>query len=239
MHIARLPYFLPLLLFLGSFAISQQAVAQSDWTPIPARDVLLEVYYHSDLESDRQQLAAAEQFAAARKGLRVVARDLTDNPKNQERLAKVLTHYQLPAETHPAIYGCNRVIHGLTKPEDVGEALKTLLRFDVYTRAGCHRCDEAKELLPGFLEQYPAFELHYLDIGTNSKWLQELNQLVKVHRQAAASTPAMHFCNQLQIGFDRTNVTPDRLHKALGRWTVPAKSESTKKVSEVTGRRPF
>jgi len=233
----------PLVRTAGIFLVwllsTSTLVAQQDWKPIPARDVLLEFYYRAEVAADQDLLAAAQDFAGKRPGLRLVARDLSNNPKNEERLEKVLEHYQLPTATRPAIYGCNQVIYELEAPEKLEQQLRSLLRYDVYTRDGCHRCDEAKELLPEFLKQYPAFELRFLNISKSPESLTELNRLVEKHHQAAASTPAMHICNQLLIGFDRTNATPERLHKTLGRWTVAAKTEQPKQVSEVTGQRPF
>lgn len=230
------------LTVLCTMSLCGSGVAQSDWNPIPPRSALLEVYFSSENEVDKQLLASVETFAKQRGGIRIVARDLVDNPKNSERLSQVLKHYRLPADTSPAIYGCNQVLFDLADEDSLRTQLEQMFRYEVYSRAGCHRCDEAKELLPEFLEQYPAFRLRIRDVGVDSKALADLNQLLERERHGGASTPAMHVCNQLLIGFDRTNATPERLHKTLSRWTVPSTPESSPdppQVSEVTDRAPF
>jgi hypothetical protein len=222
--------------------LAGETIAQSDWQPIPPRLALVEVYYHSNVAAENSLLSTVETFAEKRGGIRVVARDLVENPKNAERLAQVLQHYKLPPETEPAIYGCNQVLSNLKSDDSLQARLEQMFRYDVYSRAGCHRCDEAKELLPGFLEQYPAFRLRIRDVGTDPQALADLNRLLELEKHGGASTPAMHVCNQLLIGFDRTNATPERLHKTLKRWTVPAKTDSATeppRVSEVTNQFPF
>jgi hypothetical protein len=79
-----------------------------------------------------------------------------------------------------------------------------------------------------------------------------MNELVSKYKAAAASTPVIHFCNSIQIGFDRSSATTDRLRKAMDRWTVEAPKEESKSVPknsagnakkdsvpEVTSRPPF
>ncbi len=237
---AMLPIHLALSLLPGSlFCLPAELFAQSDWTPIDPRFALVEVYYRSDIPAEQQQLEAVETFSKERGGIRVVARDLADNPRNQERLVKVLEHYQLPNDTIPAIYGCNLV---LSKPADeaaLKAGLEKMFRYEFFSRAGCQHCDEAKELLPRFLQQYPAFRLRVRDVGADSVALGELNEMLAREKHGGASTPAMFVCNQLLIGFDRTNNTPKRLHDTLSRWTVPNKPAKREQASEVADEAPF
>lgn len=222
--------------------LSSPLAAQSDWTPIAPRSALVECYFHSDREDEKRQLATLEAFAKERGGIRVVPRDLANNRKNRERLDQILKHYKLPPDAQPAIYGCNQVILNIEDEDSIQRQLDQMFRYEVFSRAGCHRCDEAKELLPKFLEQYPAFRLRIRSIDVEPGALADLNKLLEREPHGGASTPAMHVCNQLLIGFDRTNATPARLHKTLSRWTVPTTPESspdTPQVSEVTDRAPF
>ncbi len=239
------PTLLPLRLALGLLllhicGLPSVLLAQSDWTPVPPRSVLVEVYYRSDTPADQGQLESVKRFAESRGGISVVARDLADTPKNRERLAKVLEHYELPADSIPAVYGCNLVLSQLADEAALTAGLEKMFRYDVYSRAGCQHCDEAKELLPEFLQQYPAFRLRVRDVDTDSVALKELNQLLAQEKHGGASTPAMFVCNQLLIGFDRTNNTPRRLHQTLSRWTVPDQKQTpADQAPEVADQLPF
>jgi len=64
-------------IFLAWLLSFSNATAQQDWKAIPARDVLLEFYYRSDVLADQKLLAVAEEFANKRTDLRLVARDLS------------------------------------------------------------------------------------------------------------------------------------------------------------------
>jgi hypothetical protein len=72
------------------------------------------------------------------------------------------------------------------------------------------------------LADYPALELSIRYVNRDAEALNAMNETVRLHRTSAASTPVMHFCNQVMIGFDRSSATTERLRKALERWTIDA-----------------
>jgi glutaredoxin len=195
------------------------AVAQSS----QQRNVLLEVYYTSGDALGEQYLAQAKAMAATRPGILVVPRDLRDNPANAERLKKIEIHFQIQKPSNPIIYGCNRVIRDVTETKALQSELEAALRFEVFARDGCSRCQAAKEVLPKFLEQYPALELSIRYVNRESSAMNEMNEIVRRHKTSAASVPVLHFCNQVQIGFERSSASTERLRKSLDRWTVAGK----------------
>ncbi len=217
------------------------SIAAAEW--LATRDVLLEVYYSSDDPRGAMYISETERFAQRRPGIRVVARDLKGNDANADRLKKIADHFLFEASAGPVIYGCGQVIRTATDAGAVEEQLAGMLRFEVFVRDGCSRCAAAKEILPSFLKTYPGFELVYRSVNRDSNAVNEMNSLVRRYKASAASTPIMHFCNQIQIGFDRSTATTERLRKGLERWTLdtppPPPVNDKIKVSEVTPRPPF
>ncbi len=133
---------------LGQSAqVPEDNVAQS-------RCVLLEIYLKAGEPESERVLAEVRAFEKVRDGLTVVVRDVTGNEKNQTRLNNIQSHFKIEQASLPLIYGCNRTIYRPSELKDVAEQLKLLLRLDVFVRAGCQRCAEAKRVLPGILGVY-------------------------------------------------------------------------------------
>ncbi len=113
----------------------------------------------------------------------------------------------------------------------------------MYTRIGCHRCEQAKAYLPSLQHQFPGLQIVYREITGDWSARQELQDLVRQHQQAASSTPVFHLCNRLIVGFD-PSTTGRRLEQTLQRWAtdcVPADTagQGVNEAHEVAAGRPF
>jgi glutaredoxin len=219
---------------MGWFVDSQRTFAQSTPQPVQGaaaqaadetapRCVLLEVYLEAGQPESERVLAAVREFEKQRDGLTVVVRNVTDNTKNQTRLKNIQTHFKIQQASLPLIYGCNRAIYTPQDLADVPKQLAQMLRLDVFVRAGCQRCAEAKRILPGIMRAYPAITLRLRDIEVDVNARNELNAIVQKQRAGAVSVPVVYGCEQLIIGFDRLETTGQRIEELFKRWTVPCR----------------
>ena len=183
--------------------------------------VALELYVESRRPESKTAERAVNTVIEGRHGVNVRVRDL-DGPegdKQRDRLAAVARHFRFDAHNTPVVYGCNRVIVGISDAEELRTRLQTMLRLDVYVRSGCSRCAKAKPFLDSLQARYPGFELRQRDLVRDSRARTELDELVRRHQQAAASVPVFHFCDQLIVGFDHETTTGRRIEKILAHWT--------------------
>jgi len=233
-HCFSYSLFVAVLASTGWFLSSQRAFAQSTPRPArvaaseatdetPPRCVLLELYLEAGQPESERVLAEVREFEKVCDGLTVVVRTVTSNPKNQTRLMSIKTHFKIQQASLPLIYGCNRAIYTPQDLADVSKQLKQMLRLDVFVRAGCQRCDEAKRILPGIMRTYPAIELRLRDIGIDVNSRNELNAIVQKQRAGAVSVPVAYGCEQLIVGFDRLETTGQRIDELFKRWTVPCR----------------
>ena len=184
------------------------------------RTVIVELYH--DGQDDRTQRADAvlSKLASTRCGLLLIRRDLNE-PKNQLRHAAIAKHYRLPAHDLPVVYGCNRAVTLDKNIKAFAAECEQMLKMTVYVRRGCTRCARAKEFLTTYVERYPAIQLVYRDLVTDRTAVAEINRLVQKHRKHAVSVPTFYLCDQLLVGFDRSETTGRRLDELLERWTTP------------------
>jgi glutaredoxin len=213
--------------------------------------IIVELYLADDQAESKLASEAAKKVSSSRPGLLLVTRSVTSDPAAQERLQRISSYYRLTESTTPLIYCCNRAIRSCPTANDFERQLQDALRVEIFTRTGCPHCDAAKSYLPSLLKKFPGLEVTYRDIGVDAGAMNDLNELVRMHRKAATSTPVFHVCNQLLVGFDRVETTGARLEKALQIWTtncpppetseVPAKDSepSPNAVQEVTATAPF
>jgi glutaredoxin len=215
------------------------------------RCVLVEFYYRSTTPSDVAAVEHLQKFQAKHPGLHFALRDLVGNDKNQSRLEQLAEHFKFNSTEVPVLYSCNRVMYSPASGQSWSSLLESTLQFDVYTRAGCSRCQAAKEYLVTLLKRYPALKVRYREITTDRLARQDLDSLVIKFKSAATSTPVFHLFDTLVVGFESSNSSGPRLEKSLKKWTIdcpPNKPTEPavqnlrsrdNKVSEVTDFAPF
>lgn len=243
-------------LSIGGLAFAYGALAQEQATGNSAvgpssRCVIVEIYVADDQAESKLALEAANNLVARRPGIIVSTRTITSDSAAKDRLKRIADYFRIAAPSTPFLYCCNRAIQSGKTAEDFEQQLQAALRVEVFTRTGCQHCAAAKAYLPSLLKKFPGLEVTYRDISNDVGARNALNELVRRHRQAAASTPVFHVCNQLIVGFDRAETTGQRLEQVCERWTAncpaPRPSDDTKKdsqpsttaVQEVTATAPF
>lgn len=194
--------------------------------PSPIRHVFLEIYVRSGEPESDAVCQVVSRILERRRGVFLRVQDL-NGPRGaelQRRLDQIARYYAIESSRWPIIYGCNSVITEKNDASRLASRLEELLRIDVYAREGCPHCRDAKAYLQRLPGMYPGFEIRIRDIGQDAQARQELSRLVQKHRQAAASVPVFHLCNQLIVGFDSPDTTGKRIEAVLNHWTQPARN---------------
>lgn len=197
------------------------ALAMSAAAAEPPRCVVIDVYTHETAVAEEPAFAAAEAFAAGRRGVVVVRHFLDASPEDRAALDKLAARHRFDAAATPVVHACDRVIHGTTDADAIDAALRAALTVELFVRPGCPHCADAKDWLPGLLARHPALEPVIRDLVAEPAARTRLADLVRRHRMAAASAPAFHLCNRLGIGFDDADRTGRRLEALLVPWTRP------------------
>lgn len=207
---------------IGLTTVVQAQERSSGKTP-EQRSIIIEVFVDRNNPQHLSVLQGAESYVRQREGTRLRVQDLAGDKSQQvaDRLAQVAEAFRIREPKLPMVYCCNQVLPGLSNSIEFQRKLNETLRFDVYVRAGCGRCAAAKSFLAGLEKTYPGFELRYREISRDFQVQQALSELVKRYRQAAASVPVFHFCNQIIVGFNTAETSGQRILKVLNYWTFP------------------
>lgn len=207
--------------------------------PSQTRHIALEIYVRSGEPASDVALRVVTDFLKGRAGVSLRVQDLNGarGEELQRRLGQIGEFFAIDPSRLPIIYGCNSLIAGEADASRLSSRLAEMLRIDVYVRDGCPHCRDAKAYLERLRSIYPGFEIRIRDIGSDAQARGELNQLVQKYRQAAASVPVFHLCNQLIVGFDNAAGTGKRIEAVLNHWTHPARQPPAVRRSDSEARR--
>lgn len=186
--------------------------------PAAPRCLVVDVYTHEGESAEDAAFRAVEGFAASRRGLVVVRHFLDASAEDRAALAALAARHSFDAASTPVVHACDRVIHGTTDADAIARRLADALRVELFVRPGCPHCAAAKAWLPGLVARHPALELVEYDLVADAVARDRLAELVKRHRMAAASAPAIHLCNRLGIGFDAADAGGRRFEALLAPW---------------------
>jgi hypothetical protein len=175
----------------------------------------LELYIQS--EQDDGVRHAVEEFVHRRPGIALRVYDLRQDDSSGARLDRICAYFKKPRTT-PAVYGCGLLVLE-SDAARVERQLQALATLEVFVRAGCPHCADARAYLPALLARFPGFTLRVREITSDATANRDLQTLTYRHGTAAASVPVFHFCNQLVVGFDSAATTGRRLETLLERWT--------------------
>ncbi len=210
-----------------------KSVAQSAETQVGVRYFSIEFYYRGSVERDQQYLKWFESELGQRRGVRLIRYDLDQVPTAKERLAHIANYFKANVEFKPALYGCKFFRNQWSSEQAFRQDLRTLLRMDVYGRAGCPHCAEAKVYLKQLQTTYPGLEVVYHEITTEPGAADAVQQLAQRYRQGATSVPVFHFCQRLIVGFDDIANSRQRIEEELNRWSYVVKQQSSQSNSAV------
>ena len=185
------------------------------------RTAVLVFYYHSDQNTDLQLFHSLNKIIRSRKATTLQAVDL-DNADQKQLLQyqRFLDYFSITADSTPLLIGCNAYRSRGLNEQNVESYVEQMLRVDIYTRAGCSHCEDAIRYLNLLRDKYPGFEFRVRDIFQDAEARQDLIALTQRYKQAAASTPVFHLCNQMIVGFQGIEITGNRLEKLLTTWTM-------------------
>ncbi|MFG0297207.1 MAG: glutaredoxin domain-containing protein [Maioricimonas sp. JB045] len=186
------------------------------------RCINLEVYYRASDAPSAEAVRQVAEYVAERDGVRLRQFDLDGGEAEaaQQRLDRLLKYYRQTGVELPLVYGCRQIIHGLAGTTPIEGRLKSLLRMDVYTRAGCPKCAQARAYLKTYTQLYPGLEVRIFDIVSDARARDALQALTRRYKVAAVSVPVFHFCDKLMVGFDASGLMRRRLEKELNLWTT-------------------
>jgi hypothetical protein len=185
------------------------------------RCVVIDVFASERDESAAAAIRAVERFAAERGGIVVVRRFLDTSVEDRADLAKLAGRHGFDPVQTPVFATCGTVVAGVRDLAAVVARLGAALQFEVFTRAGCSRCDRAKAWMATLAARYPGLTLSIRDLTQDAAARVILAELVRTHGVAAASVPVFHVGDRLEVGFDRAETTGRRLEAILDRWTRP------------------
>jgi hypothetical protein len=210
-----------LIVFIGPCAHATSFAQDARDRPAQARYVPLELYVAGEDTASTEAIEAVSELLQGRHGVRWRKFDVAKDARSAERLGKILSAFQLKNAQPPLVYGCNRVIEGFKDTASLRAEVQAMLRIEVFVRAGCPRCANAKSYLPKLERKYPGFETKVLELTSDAAARKQLERLAQRHRTQAASVPVFHLCNQLLIGFDSEETTGKRMQAILDHWTQP------------------
>ncbi len=203
------------------------ALSGSLYAQQPTRCFSLEFFYDSAVDDASDLRTAFEEFAERRSGLKIFFRDVKDHEENGKRVAEIAKYFGMPELKLPAVYGLKNVLADLQSAAQMRSRLEEILTVTAYVREGCPHCRAVKAFLDKTAPRYPGITVVYKDVVNHSKYHDEMMSVTRRYRQQAASLPVVHFCNGLNVGFDREATTGQRMLQTLDYWSVdcPAKKK--------------
>lgn len=165
------------------------------------RDAVLEVF----LKGNGPQSSEAGEFIkktyASRPGVHVVFKDVVADDAHLQRFHKLAEHFKASSPNLPAFYVSGQFVSGWDSKQTPAR-LDELLTVEVFVRAGCPHCAEAKPVLFETLApKYPGYRFVEHDIVASNEELNKLHAVAQRYGVQAPSVPAVHMCGRVMIGF--------------------------------------
>ncbi len=208
--------------------------AVADDVTIPSGAVNV-VFMEAFVRSDRQSARDVESYVADLQkrtpGLSVTVHDVVKDRQQLERLYELSEKTGRDKPSIPAFHCCNRVYFGFASAAESGPLIENLFTADVYARATCPRCRDAKKFLATLQSRWPAirFRVHEVDgdAMARSRW--------EALCRAGGGTPGLptiDFAGHVIIGYQGDNVTGKQIEELIQRSsrnpaTLPQKPRST------------
>lgn len=169
----------------------------------------------SQSEQARRCLAALQ---AERPGVLVEFHDV-DEPASVARLEQLAKHYRIAASAAPAFHLSGQLIQGWDERE-TPQQLRHLLTIEVFVRAGCPRCAQAKGYLAGLPAKYPGFVVQFRDAVQDPRAAADFQALCRAQNVRAPSFPGVRIGPRVLVGFLGENTTGKRIEALLDQMTV-------------------
>ncbi|MEQ9409108.1 MAG: glutaredoxin domain-containing protein [Fuerstiella sp.] len=170
--------------------------------------VAMDVYIRPDSDRCRDLCDFLKELAERRRGLDLIIHDVVDDTVARRHLYELGDRYQVRQLGLPAVHVMDQFQVGYTDSEEAQQVIEALLSIEVYTRAGCPRCQDAKMFLQEqLIPRWPALKFEMYDIVADQQARDRLMKLAQNYQVQASSVPAFHLCRQLKIGYLGPTIT--------------------------------
>jgi glutaredoxin len=190
------------------------------------RCVILEVFVRGDSERSTQAREFIDKTYGARKGVKIVYRDVEAKESNLERLYSIAKHFKIETPGLPAVYVAGRFDHGWDEKVSPGR-LDEALTVEVFVRHDCPRCQQAKPFLQNTVApKYPGFKFVFKDIVLEAGASARMNEVAQRYRVTGTGVPSVHAAGKFQVGFNDIVSTGKQWEDTLRAVTLECKPEA-------------
>ncbi len=200
---------------------NQSTAPLIDRRPRCARVEAFLVPGEAQTEQARRYLAALRE---ERPGILVETRDVDKEPAAVARLEQLAKHYRMAASAAPAFHLSGQLIQGWDERE-TPQQLRRLLTIEVFVRAGCPRCAQAKGYLAGLPAKYPGYVVQFRDVEQDPRAAADFQALCGAQNVRAPSFPGVRIGQRVLVGFLGEQTTGKRIEALLNLMTVVCPAE--------------
>ncbi|MCM2374414.1 glutaredoxin family protein [Aporhodopirellula aestuarii] len=196
-----------LLVLLGE--TSSRCVADE-----PPNIVQMEVFVRGDLASAETVANYVRDLEARVQGLEVITRDVIKDRQHLARLYELTQKAGRDKPVVPAFYCCDRMYFGFENAATSGPAIEELFTADVYTRATCQHCIDAKRFLKVLEKRWPAIRFRIYEITNDVAARQRWEALCR-GGGSAPGLPVIDFGRHVIIGYQGDEVTGKQIEDLI------------------------
>ena len=195
----------------GNVCVAQQS---GNLAP-PSHRVTLDVFVREDSERCQELLTFLTDFKSRRGGLDVAVHDVDADPKARRCAIDLFRKHGIEKPGVPAVHVLNQFHVGFEDTVDYRQRIASLLDIEVFVRAGCPHCRDAKVFLSQLERDWPAIRIVQRDISVDEAARERLAKLADDYRVQATSVPAFHLCRRLKVGYQGASITGRELQDML------------------------
>jgi Glutaredoxin len=197
-------------LVLGN-AVGEDRGVTSD---VPLNQVFMEVFVRGDLQSAQNVENYIADLRSRTPGLSVVVHDVVKDRQQLSRLYDLSKKAGRDKPSIPAFHCCDRVYFGFASAAESGPQIEELFTADVYTRATCPRCRNAKAFIAELQLRWPAirFRIHEVDgdAVARARW-----EALCRAGGSVPGLPTIDFARHVIIGYQGDEVTGKQIEELI------------------------
>ncbi len=190
--------------------LAQQPVAGTEQT------VLMEVFVRSESDISANAIRYADDLGSRTKGLKIVVHDILKDRSQLSRLWKITRQSGRDKPVVPAFFCCDQLYFGFKSPAVTGPAVEDLFTADVYTRATCPKCQNAKDFIRKLAPRWPAIRFRIHEVSNDPQARQRWQDLCRSTNKLPG-LPTINFAGQVMVGYQGDLVTGVALENLIQR----------------------
>lgn len=168
---------------------------------------------------DCRQCEAAERFleelSRKRPDARVKRHDVVTDGQALKRLHELCRKHRIEKVGVPGVLVGNQLFVGYRDDATTGVRIEELLTIEVFTRAGCPHCAQAKLFLADLLSRYPGLHIVVTDVVADMAARQRMEELVRRHRIPLPSLPMFSAYGRVIVGYHSAESTGRELEQLI------------------------